>query len=200
MPSADSVPLRGTVALNQPVAVYNNWSAYDELSDNIELTEKLALNELDQIVRLRQAGVRIDYYLMDAFWYATNGGYRLFRKPNWPDGPDRWMEACRANHVKPGLWFTSNVPFRLNVLPEWQSSMDVTGSALIEASQGDHNLAVHINYDRPLWSGLSWGVGEIRNRDFDRHLPVRVRCVSLDPLASDLALQLYAVEYAKHIR
>jgi hypothetical protein len=71
---------------------------------------------------------------------------------------------------------------------------------LIEASQGDHNLAVHINYDRPLWSGLSWGVGEIRNRDFDRHRPVRVRCVSLDPQASDLTLQLYAVEYAKHIR
>src|SRR3989442_1008499 len=37
-----SVPVRGTVALNQPVAVYNNWAAYDELSDNIEITENLA--------------------------------------------------------------------------------------------------------------------------------------------------------------
>ena len=52
------VPLRGTVSLNQPIAVYNNWSAYDELSDNIELTEKLAMKELGQIVRLRRAGVR----------------------------------------------------------------------------------------------------------------------------------------------
>jgi hypothetical protein len=50
-----SIPVRGTVALIQPVAVYNNWSAYDELSDNIELTESLAMKELDQIVRLRSS-------------------------------------------------------------------------------------------------------------------------------------------------
>src|SRR6516162_5329009 len=124
------VSLRGTVALNQPVAVYNNWSAYDELSDNIELTEALAMKELNEIVRLRRAGVRIDYYVMDAFWYSTNGGYRQFRQPNWPNGPNRWLQACRDNHIKPGLWVASNVPFRLEVLPEWRSSMDSTGSAM----------------------------------------------------------------------
>ena len=128
--AADSAPVRGTVALNQPVAVYNNWSAYDELSDNIELTEALAMKELDQIVRLRRSGVRIDYYLMDAFWYGTNGGYRQFRKPEWPNGPERWLEACRQHGIKPGLWVASNVPFRLKVIPEWQSSMDPTGSAM----------------------------------------------------------------------
>jgi hypothetical protein len=125
-----SIPVRGTVALNQPIAVYNNWSAYDELSDNIELTEQLAMKELDQIVRLRRAGVRIDYYLMDAFWYSTNGGYRTFRQPHWPNGPDRWLNACGEQHIKPGLWVASNVPFRLEVLPEWRSSMDSTGSAM----------------------------------------------------------------------
>lgn len=125
-----SIPVRGTLALNQPVAVYNNWSAYDELSDRIELTESLAMKELDQIVRLRRAGVRIDYYLMDAFWYATNGGYREFRRPNWPSGPDRWLKACRDHNIKPGLWVASNVPFRVDVLPEWRSSMDATGSAM----------------------------------------------------------------------
>ena len=125
-----SIPLRGTVALNQPVAVYNNWSAYDELSDHIELTEALALRELEQILRLRRAGVRIDYYVMDAFWYSTNGGYRAFRQPHWPQGPERWLKACRDNQIKPGLWVASNVPFRLDVLPEWRSSMDRTGSAM----------------------------------------------------------------------
>jgi hypothetical protein len=129
-PETDSVPVRGTVALNQPVAVYNNWSAYDELSDNIEITEALAMKELGEIVRLRRAGIRIDYYLMDAFWYATNGGYRQFRQPHWPKGPDGWLKACRDNHIKPGLWVASNVPFRLDVIPEWRSSMDVTGSAM----------------------------------------------------------------------
>ena len=136
MPEADAtpdstfIPVRGTVALNQPVAVYNNWSAYDELSDNIELTETLAMKELDQILRLRRAGVRIDYYVMDAFWYSTNGGYREFRRPNWPDGPDRWLKACRDHQIKPGLWVACNVPFRIDVLPEWRSSMDATGSAM----------------------------------------------------------------------
>jgi hypothetical protein len=125
-----SIPVRGTIALNQPIAVYNNWSAYDELSDNIQLTEVLAMRELDQILRLRRAGVRIDYYLMDAFWYGTNGGYREFRYPQWPSGPDQWLKACHDNHIKPGLWLACNVPFRLNVIPEWQSSMDPTGSAM----------------------------------------------------------------------
>src|SRR5438046_3819050 len=127
---ASFIPVCGTVALDQPVAVYNNWSAYDELSDNIELTESLAMKELDQIVRLRRAGVRIDYYLMDAFWYGTNGGYREFRRPHWPNGPDRWLKACRDHQIKPGLWVACNVPFRLDVLPEWRSSMDATGSAM----------------------------------------------------------------------
>ncbi len=124
------VPVRGTVALNQPIAVYNNWSAYDELSDNIELTESLAMKELDQIARLRRAGVRIDYYLMDAFWYSTNGGFREFRRPHWPNGPDRWLKACHDLGIKPGLWLPSNVPFRISVLPEWRSSLDATGSAM----------------------------------------------------------------------
>ena len=126
----DSVPARGSLALNQPVAVYNNWSAYDELSDNIELTEDLAMRELNEIVRLRRSGVRIDYYLMDAFWYSTNGGYRKFRQPHWPHGPDKWLKACADNHIKPGLWVASNVPFRIDVISEWQSSMDKTGSAM----------------------------------------------------------------------
>src|SRR5262249_55000884 len=94
------------------------------------LTEALAMRELNEILRLRRAGVRIDYYVMDAFWYATNGGYRQFRQPNWPNGPDGWLQACREQHIKPGLWVASNVPFRLEVIPEWRSSMDATSSAM----------------------------------------------------------------------
>jgi hypothetical protein len=51
------------------------------------------MKELDQIVRLRRSDVRIDYYVMDAFWYSTNGGYREFRSPQWPNGPDRPMRS-----------------------------------------------------------------------------------------------------------
>ena len=46
------VPVRGASSLNQPVAVWNNWPAHDELSDKVELTEKLAMRELCEILRL----------------------------------------------------------------------------------------------------------------------------------------------------
>src|ERR1017187_4530709 len=64
------------IEFQAPITVYNNWSAYDELSDNVPLTETLAMHELDEILRLRKAGVRFDYYTMDAFWFAPDGGYR----------------------------------------------------------------------------------------------------------------------------
>src|SRR5580700_2996486 len=40
----------GETLLRDPVWVYNNWSSYDELSDNIPLTEELAMKELEEIV------------------------------------------------------------------------------------------------------------------------------------------------------
>ena len=61
-----------TARLTKPVFVYNNWSAYDELSDNIPLNETLAMKELDHIARLKKMGVQVDYYLMDAFWFDVN--------------------------------------------------------------------------------------------------------------------------------
>src|SRR5665213_2015882 len=65
----------------KPVFIYNNWSAYDELSDNVPQTETLALRELAEILRLKQNGVEIDYYVMDAFWFSKEGGYRTWLKP-----------------------------------------------------------------------------------------------------------------------
>src|SRR5262249_57713096 len=67
-------PIEDTAALLQrPIWVYNNWSAYDELSDRIPLTEELAMRELKQVERLRKFGVHFDYYVMDAFWFAPDG-------------------------------------------------------------------------------------------------------------------------------
>src|ERR1700677_3098407 len=95
-------------ALQTPISVYNNWSSYDELSDNIPLTETLAMRELDELLRLRKAGVRFDYYMMDAFWFSTDGGYRNWRAANWPNGPDAWITKCKDNGVLPGMWFSTN--------------------------------------------------------------------------------------------
>jgi len=50
----------GAPRARDPIFVYNNWSAYDELSDNIPLTEELAMKELDEIPPLPRVGVRFD--------------------------------------------------------------------------------------------------------------------------------------------
>ncbi|MGB9408002.1 MAG: hypothetical protein WCA89_10725 [Terracidiphilus sp.] len=117
-------------ALQAPISVYNNWSSYDELSDNIPLTEALAMRELDELLRLKRAGVRFDYYMMDAFWFDPGGGYRTWRTPNWPNGPDAWIKKCQANGVKPGLWFSTNTLVKIQAAPAWKDSLNKDGSAM----------------------------------------------------------------------
>jgi len=117
-------------AFREPIVVYNNWAAYDELSDTIELTEELAMRQLREVVRLRRQGVRIDAYVMDAYWFAPDGGYRIWRKPNWPDGPDRWLAACREHGLKPGLWFSTNNLSHLEPFPAWEDSLTAKRNAM----------------------------------------------------------------------
>jgi hypothetical protein len=112
----------------KPVFVYNNWSAYDELSDKVDQTEELAMRELGEIVRLQQSGVQIDYYVMDAFWFDKYGGYRVWHREHWPNGPDRWLAACAAHNVRPGMWFSTNLIAThdgrfLEPVPEWSDSV-----------------------------------------------------------------------------
>jgi hypothetical protein len=108
--------------LTDPTLVYINWSAYDELSDNVPLTEELALRQLDELIRLRRLGLKLDYYIMDCFWYDPEEGYRSFRKRDWPNGPDRWLERCREEGIKPGLWVASNNQCRFKVPEKWRDS------------------------------------------------------------------------------
>ncbi|OGJ89881.1 MAG: hypothetical protein A2487_09225 [Candidatus Raymondbacteria bacterium RifOxyC12_full_50_8] len=109
-----------------PLYVYINWSAYDELSDSKELNESLAMVQFDHFLRLRKAGARLDCYLMDAFWYTPNSGYRTWRNRSWPKGPYRWLKACKDNHVLPGLWFSVNcLDFsKVGVSPAWKGSLN----------------------------------------------------------------------------
>jgi hypothetical protein len=161
------------------------------------------MNELDQILRLRRAGVCIDYYVMDAFWYSTNGGYREFRSPHWPNGPDRWLKACRDHQIKPDFWVASNVPFRMEVLPEWRSSMDATSSAMCMFDGGFlpqfidtlRSRPVICQYDKAICSDLSWAVGEVRHHDLDAGIPITIRCSSVERQPLELRLEFYAVNY-----
>ncbi len=88
------------------------------------------MRELDQVVRLRRFGVHFDGYMMDAFWFDPDGAYRTWRKPNWPDGPDRWIAACRANGLRPGMWFGSNALVKINPAPAWRDSLNAKGSEM----------------------------------------------------------------------
>jgi hypothetical protein len=137
--------------IQHPITVYINWAAYDELSDNVELTEALAMRQLDELLRLRKSGVRFDYYLMDAFWYARDGGYRTWRKPHWPNGPDAWLEKCLANDVKPGLWVAGNSTHSHDPVAAWRDSLAADHNALCMFSGGflNHFLeSLHIWYER----------------------------------------------------
>jgi len=141
----------GEPLLRDPIWVYNNWSAYDELSDRIPLTEELAMRELAQIVRLRQFGVHFDYYMMDAFWFDPDGAYRQWRKPNWPNGPDRWIAECRRNGIFPGLWFSTNTLVKINAAPQWQDSLNKNKGAMSFSEGGflpDFMTVLQYWYDR----------------------------------------------------
>ena len=116
--------------MHNPLSVYINWAAYDELSDNQELTEELAMQQLDELLRLRARGVRFDYYLMDCFWFAPDGAYREWRKPHWPHGPDRWLNTCLSNGVLPGLWVATNTLPGLIPPPAWEDSLNRRRTAM----------------------------------------------------------------------
>ncbi|MGB6134375.1 MAG: hypothetical protein WBG54_21550 [Acidobacteriaceae bacterium] len=88
------------------------------------------MRELDQLIKLRKAGARFDYYVMDAFWFDPDGGYRTWRRPAWPDGPDLWIKACLANGIRPGLWFGTNALVHLNPAPQWRNSLNRQGTAM----------------------------------------------------------------------
>jgi hypothetical protein len=138
-------------ALSAPISVYNNWSSYDELSDNIPLTETLAMRELDELLRLKRNGVRFDYYMMDAFWFAPDGAYRTWRTPNWPNGPDAWIKKCRDNGVLPGLWFSTNTLVKIQAAPAWRESLNADGGAMSFFEGGflpDFMSALQFWYDR----------------------------------------------------
>jgi hypothetical protein len=65
----------------------------------------------------------------------------------------------------------------------------------IVAEQGGKALPVEINYDRQVWSGLSWGAGEIKHDDFAAGAPITIRCSSAEKNAVKPEARLYAVTY-----
>jgi len=55
---------------------------------------------------------------------------------------------------------------------------------VIAATQGGKALPIEMRYDKLVWSGMSWGVGEIRHGDLTPGRRVHIRLSSADPDAS----------------
>jgi hypothetical protein len=66
----------------------------------------------------------------------------------------------------------------------------------ISVTQGGRALPVATQYDKLVWSGLSWAAGEIAHAAFAPDVPVEIRLTSADADPSlRLHAQLYAVRY-----
>jgi hypothetical protein len=66
----------------------------------------------------------------------------------------------------------------------------------IVAEQDGKALPVEVNYDKHVWSGLSWGAGEVKHALFTGGKPIRIRCSSEEKSKVALEGHLYAVTYA----
>jgi len=56
-------------------------------------------------------------------------------------------------------------------------------------------VPVNINYDKAIWSGLSWAVGEIKASLCQPGVPVNLRCRSAESKPVQLKAELYVVSY-----
>ena len=65
----------------------------------------------------------------------------------------------------------------------------------IYAEQDGKALPIEINYDKLIWSGLSWGAGEIKRKDFVSGRPIIIRCSSAEKDPVRLDGELYEVAY-----
>jgi hypothetical protein len=62
----------------------------------------------------------------------------------------------------------------------------------ITARQGGAILPLYVEYDKMIWSGLSWGAAELRRGTFDATLPVEIECYSAEKDELRLEGRVYA--------
>jgi hypothetical protein len=97
--------------LPAPIAVYIDGPDSSALPAASPLSEALALRDLNQLARLKESGLRVDYDLLDAYALAPDGLHAFGRSAAWPNGLDSWIARCRAVGIHPGLRL-SNIALR----------------------------------------------------------------------------------------
>lgn len=63
----------------------------------------------------------------------------------------------------------------------------------IVVEQEGRRLPVETNYDKAIWSGLSWAVGEVKEKDLNSAKPVKVRLKTEEQAAVNLDGELFWV-------
>jgi hypothetical protein len=66
----------------------------------------------------------------------------------------------------------------------------------IRVSQNSKPVSIHIEYDKMIWSGLSWAAGEISEDDLDFGRPLTIECGSAETKELSLKATVYAVGYS----
>jgi hypothetical protein len=66
---------------------------------------------------------------------------------------------------------------------------------VIGATQNARPLPIQIEYDRMVWSGMSWGVGEVRAADLTPGVPVDITISSREKSPTRILIEAYAVKY-----
>jgi hypothetical protein len=65
----------------------------------------------------------------------------------------------------------------------------------IRCRQGGRDLPLVIEYDKMIWSGLSWAAGELRPGSYDATAPVEIECSCVENDLLRLEARVYAVDY-----
>ncbi len=136
-----------------PISVFNHDSAYGE--SPAPVNEAQAMRELDELARLKSAGMHSDYALMDASWFVPASAYRTLRASDWPHGAGGWMARCAAIGVRPGLRIEGNAAPMQSAMPQlppqWRGSLTSDGRSLSLSDGGflpDVMAAMQTWYDR----------------------------------------------------
>ena len=66
---------------------------------------------------------------------------------------------------------------------------------VLNAWQNGQPVAIEINYDKAIWSGLSWAAGEIKRSALVPGQPVRIECLSTEKDSVVLDGHVFVVEY-----
>jgi hypothetical protein len=64
----------------------------------------------------------------------------------------------------------------------------------LSAKQGKKSVPIKIEYDRMIWSGLSWAAGEIEAGNVNPRKPLEITCTARDGESQYFRIEVYATQ------